>query len=163
MGTKLEIYCCNCKEHILEADTDTLKQPLNGSMFKVRPEREWFLSFDDECEDHNLTCPVCGWAFHVEQSLLVRKTPKGGYALNVTQPDMIQKFQEYDVKDVKGIVGVMITGKPRKLVNLFAPPPPPETELQPVAAEDLETPAKIEEPKPKVKQKRGFFKDTRSY
>ena len=161
MGTKLEVYCCNCKEHILEADTDTLASPLKGSMFKVRPEREWYLSFDDVCEGLNLTCPVCGWAFHVEQSLLVRKAPEGGYALDVTQSDMIQKFQEYGVKDVKGIVGVTITGKPKKLVKLFAPPPEPEPELQPVAAEDLETPAKIEEPKPKVK--RGFFKDTRSY
>ena len=161
MGTKLEVYCCNCKEHILEADTDTLASPLRGSMFKVRPEREWYLSFDDVCEGLNLTCPVCGWAFHVEQSLMVRKPVRRGSGLQVTEKEMIQDGVEFKTEDNgKGIVGVMITGKPKKLVKLFAPPPEPEPELQPVAAEDLETPAKIEAPKP-IKR-RGFFKDMRS-
>lgn len=158
MGTKLEVYCCSCKEYILEANTDTLKSPLNGDMFKVRPDREWYLYFDGECEDHNLTCPMCSWPFHVEQKLLVRKAPPpGGHALDITAESMIRTV---DIKiNEKGIVGVMIEGKPKKLVKLFEPLPPPAPEPEPVASVVVESPpAKL-----KPKKKRGFFRDTRSY
>lgn len=159
MGMKLEVYCGNCKEHILEADTDTLEQPLTGAMFKVRPEREWYLSFDNECEGINLTCPVCGWMFHVEQSLLVRKAPRRCHSLHIADADMVNQKMVFE-PDNKGMVAMMITGKPKKLVKLFAPPPEPEPELVAVESEP-DTPMKIEEPKPR--KKRGFFKDTRSY
>ena len=150
MGTKLEVYCGNCKEHILEADTDTLGLPLTGAMFKVRPDREWYLYFDGECMHQNLTCPQCGWPFHVEQSLLVRKSVRQGHGLQITEKDMIQRGVTFEG------ASLLVTGKPKKIIKMFAPPPP-EPEPEPVAVTS-EAPT---EPKPK--KRRGFFKDTRSY
>lgn len=59
----IDIYCCACKEFILQADTDTLKTPLVGGMFKVRPGREWSL-FSPHDVGLDLTCPLCEWSFH---------------------------------------------------------------------------------------------------
>jgi hypothetical protein len=135
---KLEVYCCNCKEYILETDTEILDTPLKGFMFKVRPDREWWLDFDDNNEGLNLTCPVCGWMFHVEQSLMVRK-----------------KYEFFPANERTLGNGAAVHGKPKKLKKLFATPEPPvKPEPVGIAARP------VEEPKPKPKKKRGFFQDT---
>lgn len=95
---RLEVFCGNrnCGEYILDTDTDVLASPLKGHMFKPRPDREWQHSFDEESEGMNLTCPMCEWAFHVEQVLIVRKP----------------------TEDAK------ITGKVWRILKHFVPPPP---------------------------------------
>jgi hypothetical protein len=107
---KLEVHCQNCKEYVLETDTEILEEPLRGHMFNLRPEREWILDFDDTAEDQQLACPMCGWGFHVEQKLLVRKIP------------------EFYPVATRHLSDSVIEGKPKKIVKFFSkyeekPPP----------------------------------------
>ena len=60
---EVKIFCSNCKVEILRADTDTLKTPLVGSMFKVKKDMEWSL-FSPYDQGNDLTCPMCDWTFH---------------------------------------------------------------------------------------------------
>lgn len=66
----LDIYCMNCKEHILQADTDTLKDPLKGHMFKIKPKMEWDIVFTDDSAGLDLACPKCTWSFCEDDKLL---------------------------------------------------------------------------------------------
>ncbi len=105
---RLEVYCGNrnCGEYILDTDTDVLALPLTGHMFKPRADREWQSPFEDEAESVNLTCPMCEWTFHVEQSLTVRK------------PDSFYPASERQLSDAK------ITGTVPRILKYFLPPPP---------------------------------------
>ena len=60
---EIRVFCSNCKVEILRADTDTLKTPLIGSMFKVKKDMEWSL-FSPHDQGNDLTCPMCDWTFH---------------------------------------------------------------------------------------------------
>lgn len=59
----IDVYCCNCKEYILQADTETLKSPLVGDMFKQKTGMEWDM-FSTSATGNDLTCPKCEWVFH---------------------------------------------------------------------------------------------------
>ena len=60
---EIKIFCNNCKVEILRADTDTLKTPLVGEMFKVKKDMEWAL-FSDHDTGNDLICPMCDWVLH---------------------------------------------------------------------------------------------------
>lgn len=60
---EIKIFCNNCHEEILRADTETLKTPLIGEMFQVKKDMEWAL-FSPSDVDKDLICPMCEWAFH---------------------------------------------------------------------------------------------------
>ena len=60
---EIKIFCNNCKVEILRADTDTLKSPLVGEMFRVKKDMEWAL-FSDHDTANDLICPMCDWVFH---------------------------------------------------------------------------------------------------
>lgn len=65
----ITIYCVNCRADILRADSDTLKSPLVGSMFLVKPGMEWNI-FAPTATGNDLTCPMCEWSFHRDGLLL---------------------------------------------------------------------------------------------
>lgn len=65
----IKIFCMNCKEEILQADTDTLRSPLIGNMFRVKKDMEWSL-FSPHDIDKDLICPRCEWCFHVDGKLM---------------------------------------------------------------------------------------------
>lgn len=62
---EIKIFCMACKVEILRADTDTLRTPLIGNMFKVKKDMEWNL-FSPHDTDKDLICPMCEWTFHEE-------------------------------------------------------------------------------------------------
>ena len=64
----LNIYCNNCHEHILQADTETLTSPLVGSMFTAKTGMEWAI-FSQHDKDLDLICPLCNWLFHMDGRL----------------------------------------------------------------------------------------------
>lgn len=66
----IDIYCINCREFIYQADTHTLKKPLEGHMFPLRPDREW-VPLPPDAKDMDLVCPMCSWTFHEYGKLLV--------------------------------------------------------------------------------------------
>lgn len=67
---EINVYCISCKVEILIADTDTLKSPLIGEMFKVKKDMEWSL-FSPFDAGNDLTCPMCEWTFHENGKLRV--------------------------------------------------------------------------------------------
>ena len=67
---EIRIFCSNCKVEILRADTDTLKTPLIGNMFKVKKDMEWSM-FSPHDQGNDLTCPMCDWTFHDNGKVVV--------------------------------------------------------------------------------------------
>jgi hypothetical protein len=66
---RVKVLCSNCKEHILFTETDKLSLPLKGTMFEHRPDREWGY-FHESAIDLDLVCPMCGWTFHQDNTIL---------------------------------------------------------------------------------------------
>ena len=67
---EVKIFCMNCKVEILRADTDTLKTPLIGNMFRVKKDMEWSL-FSPHDIGNDLLCPMCEWTFHENGKLMI--------------------------------------------------------------------------------------------
>ena len=67
---EVKIFCANCKVEILRADTDTLRSPLIGNMFKVKKDMEWSM-FSPHDNGNDLLCPMCDWAFHENGKLMI--------------------------------------------------------------------------------------------
>lgn len=60
--SEVHVFCSNCKEDILRADSEKLKFPLIGSMFTVKPGMEWDI-FGPSATGNDLICPMCEWSF----------------------------------------------------------------------------------------------------
>ncbi len=82
---ELDVYCNSCKEHILQADTNTLAEPLIGSMFKVKKDMEWSM-FSPHDTGLDLVCSLCSWVFHLNGAITVKAD--NGLAITGT-PDKI--------------------------------------------------------------------------
>ena len=144
---KLEVFCGNrnCGEYVLDTDTDVLDDPLKGYMFTPRTDREWQSEFDNEAEGMNLTCPMCGWVFHVEQVLTVHHTP------------------EFYPVSMRHLGDTKITGNVKKIKKFFVlyePKPEPVKMVRSEIMDRINAVPVIEDkqPKPvKKKVKRGFF------
>lgn len=67
---EIKIFCAGCKVEILRADTDTLKTPLIGNMFKVKKDMEWSL-FSAHDVGFDLICPMCEFTFHQDGKVMV--------------------------------------------------------------------------------------------
>lgn len=68
---EINVFCMNCKVEILRADTDTLKSPMVGYMFRVKKDMEWSL-FSPHDMGNDLICPMCDWAFHENGKIMIR-------------------------------------------------------------------------------------------
>jgi hypothetical protein len=88
----LIVYCQNCLDHILMANSEDLKHPLNGSMFRVKPDMEWDI-FSSTAVGNDLVCPICGWCFHYEGQLLTNPPTVFENEVYKLKPDENTKFQ----------------------------------------------------------------------
>ena len=103
----IDIYCQNCKEHVLQADTDTLKLPLIGSMFTQKTGMEWAI-FSPSSVGNDLICPMCESCFHWDDMV----TTKINGELYTNKPEELAFEVLYQTERSGGIVRAVKSDDP---------------------------------------------------
>ena len=117
----LRIKCLNCREEVLQCETQELWTPLKGSMFKVKKDMEWAI-FSPEDTGRDLICPMCNWCFAFddvkEKERLVYIDPETGKDHESTPAKIRRRFNEEPEEYEKVLTPEQLAEKERKEARL---------------------------------------------